>query len=153
MKFATETDSGRSYRKIPKYKNGYQFQIGLQGDFDLYSPLHLKQPLNMLATSKLPLRCSARLEQGTWVWRVATDDDIALGTLSKRVTNDLYEISRKYHGSGRRLNDTIRNIYVMGFGTMIAAPGDDRLVGARADAVVSGFWLVPQISGLPMVFV
>lgn len=153
MKYATETESGRSYRKIPKYKNGYQFQIGLQGDFDSYSPLGLKEPLNALANSDLPVRCNARLEQGTWIWRVATDDGVPLGTLSKRVTNDLYEISKKYHGPGRRLNDVIKNINLMGFGTMVAAPGDERLAGARRDTAASGFWLVPQLCGLPMVFV
>lgn len=153
MKFATETESGRSYRKIPKYKNGYQFQIGLQGDFDLFSPAHLKDALTRLAAAPLPTSCTARLESGTWIWHVTTDTGVKIGSLTRRVTNDMYEISKKYHGPGRKLHDMIRHIALMGFGTMVAAHGDERLAGARDDAAASGFWLVPQISGLPMVYV
>ncbi len=153
MKFASTTESGRCYRKMPKYKNGYQFQLGLQGDFDAYSPLKLAKSLDTATAEDLPLRCRARLEPGTWLWRVETETGVPLGTLSKRVTNDLYEISNKYHGSGRRLNDQIRNIFLMGFGSMIAAPGDERLNGAKQNGATSGFWLVPQLCGLPLVFV
>lgn len=153
MKYASTTEGGRCYRKMPKYKNGYQFQLGLLGDFDAYSPLNLARSLDAVTAENLPLRCRARLEQGTWLWRVETESGVPLGTLSKRVTNDLYEISKKYHGSGRRLNDEIRYIFLMGFGTMIAAPDDERLNGAKQIGGSSGFWIVPQLCGLPLVFV
>jgi hypothetical protein len=153
MKFASTTESGRCYRKMPRYRNGYQFQLGLHGDFDAYSPLKLARSLEAATAEDLPLRCRARLEQGTWVWRVETETGVPLGALSKRVTNDLYEISKKYHGPGRSLNDQIRNIFLMGFGSMIAAPGDERLNGTQQNGATSGFWLVPQICGLPLVFV
>jgi len=153
MKYASMTKSGRCYRKMPKYRNGYQFQLGLDGDFDAYSPLNLARSIDAAAAQDLPFRCYARLERGSWLWRVETETGIPLGTLSKRVINDLYEISKKYHGSGRRLNDQIRNIFLMGFGTMIAAPGDERLNGAKQIGGTSGFWLVPQLCGLPLVFV
>lgn len=153
MKFASSTESGRCYRKGRKGKNGYQFQIGLQGDFDPYSPLALAKSLDELLGQDLPLRCRARLEPGSWLWRVETDAGVPLGTLGKRVTHDLYEISKKHHGSGRRLHDRIDNIFLMGLGSTAAAPGDDRLAGAKREGGASGFWLVPQICGLPMVYV
>ncbi len=153
MRFASTTERGRCYRKMPKYKNGYQFQLGLQGDFDVYSPLKLAKSIDALTIEDLPMKCQARLEQGTGLWRVETETGVSLGTLNRQVTHDLFEISKKYHGSGRRLNDQIRNVFLMGFGSMIAAPGDERLSDSTQNGRSSGFWLVPQLCGLPLVFV
>jgi uncharacterized tellurite resistance protein B-like protein len=152
MQYAQETESGRGYRRSPKYKNGLQFQVGLQGDYDPYSAARLSAPIASFTSRALPFKCRAQFEEGTYVYTLRTETGEALGCLSQRLNYDMFEIARKDMKRGRKPASKIENLYVMGFASMIAAPTDDRLTGTRADAASSGFWLVPQIVGLPMVF-
>ena len=152
MPFATETKSCRGYRRSPKYKNGLQFQMGLQGDYDPWSAAAPGISIEALARSAVPFKCSAFLEDETYVYRLRSGDGAPVGALSKNVNYDLFEIANLDRKRGRKPPAKIDNIHVMGFGTMVAAAAEERLKGVRPDAAESGFWLVPQIAGLPMVF-
>jgi len=151
MPFATETQSGRGYRRIPKYKTGMQFQMGLAGDYDLYSAAALSGSIATAITATLPFRCSAHLDGG-YVYRLRTADGVELGALGKKVNYDMMEIGKLNPKRGVKPPAKVDNIFVMGFGTMVAAPGDELLNGVKGPGSASGFWLVPQIVGLPMVF-
>lgn len=151
MPFATETQSGRGYRRIPKYKTGMQFQMGLAGDYDLYSAAALSGSIATATAATLPFRCSAHLD-GAYVYRLRTADRVELGALGKKVNYDMMEIGKLNPKRGVKPPAKVDNIFVMGFGTMVAAPGDGRLNGIKGPGAASGFWLVPQIVGLPMVF-
>ncbi|MBO9695902.1 MAG: AAA family ATPase [Sphingopyxis sp.] len=155
MSSACKTDGGRSYRHCPSFqhKNRYQFQLGLKGDFDPLSAGRLKPGLDELAKRPLPIRCSAHLEEGSWVYRIRTEDGRPVGSLTNRVNNDLFEIAKRESRPLRRTTDRILNLFIMGFGTMILPPGESGISGLRPDAQASGFWLVPQIVGLPLVFI
>lgn len=152
MPFATETQSGRGYRRILKYKTGLQFQIGLSGDYDPYSAVRQAAAITAASRSPLPFRCSAVLEEGTSIYRLRTADGAGLGALGKRVNYDMSEIGKLNPKRGLKPPPKVDNIFVMGFGTMVAVPGDERLNGLTGSGATSGFWLVPQIVGLPMVF-
>ncbi|WP_448659162.1 UvrD-helicase domain-containing protein [Sphingomonas sp. CJ99] len=151
MPFATETQSGRGYRRIPKYKTGMQFQMGLAGDYDLYSAAALSSSIATATAATLPFRCSAHLD-GAYIYRLRTADGVELGALGKKVNYDMMEIGKLNPKRGAKPPAKVDNIFVMGFGTMVAAPGDERLNGIKGPGSASGFWLVPQIVGLPMVF-
>jgi uncharacterized tellurite resistance protein B-like protein len=150
MEYATQTESGRSYRR--KFKNSLQFHLGLQGDYDPYSAARITVPIETLAGRTLPFKCGAAREEGSYIYALRTEDGAELGSLTKKVSYDMFEIGKKAPKKGRIPPMWIKHISVMGFGTMVAPVGDERLVGARVEPAASGFWLVPQIIGLPMVY-
>lgn len=151
MPFATETESGRGYRRIPKYKTGMQFQMGLAGDYDSYSAAPLTGAIAAATAATLPFRCTAYLDD-SYVYRLRTADGTELGSLGRKVNYDMMEIGKLNPKRGMKPPGKVDNIFVMGFGTMVALPGDERLNGIKGPAAASGFWLTPQIVGLPMVF-
>jgi uncharacterized tellurite resistance protein B-like protein len=152
MKFATETDRGRAYRRSPKRRNGLQFELGLEGDFDCWSAAAPGVTIETVARLPLPFKCAAECEAGSYIYRLRSADGLALGALSKTVNYDFFEIIKEDRSKGRKPPSRIDNINVMGFGTMIAPPGDERLKRLRPDAAQSGFWLVPLLYGLPMAY-
>jgi hypothetical protein len=123
----------------------------LAADFDPFSAAKLILPVEELVDSPTPFPCVASLEKGTWIYRLTTERGRSLGSTTARLSNDLMEIVRSKYGRGRS-PDRIDHIFVLGFASAVAEPGDDRLKGAKGRAERSGFWIVPQISGLPLVF-
>lgn len=152
MPFSSSTESGRCYRWSRKYKNGAQVQIGKAEDFDTFSAAKLVLPVDELIEAPTPFPCVATLERGTWIYRLTTAQGRSLGSTTPRLSSDLMEIVRSKTGRGRRSPDRIEHIFVLGFASAVGAPGDERLKGAKGNAEKSGFWLIPQITGLPMVF-
>lgn len=150
MMYASQTESGRAYCR--KFKNGLQFHLGLQGDYDPYSAARANVPIDVLSARNLPFKCFATREEKSYIFTLQTDHGETLGTLNKCVSNDMFEIGRKAPKKGRKPPMRVNHINVLGFGTMVAPPGDERLAGARPEAAASGFWLVPQVIGLPMVY-
>jgi hypothetical protein len=143
-------ESGRCYRAVRQ--TGYQIQVGLTDDYDKFSAAHLDISATDLARWTTPFSCTANLERGIWTYRLTDASGRALGQMAQALNGDLFEIGRLNPGRGRRPPDQIRNLFVLGFGTAVAAVGDSRLSNVKALAGRSGFWLVPQIVGLPMVF-
>jgi len=152
MPMASATQSGRSFRAMPKWKTAYQVQIGLSGDYDVFSAAPLAFSDADLARWTLPFVCTARLETGTWIYGLSDADGHALGKLTQALNHDLFEIGRRNPSRGKRPPNEIRNVFVLGFGTAVAAIGDERLSGHPRSVADSGFWLVPQIVGLPLAF-
>lgn len=151
--YAEQTESGRLFRRSRNYRSGCQVQVGLAGDFDIYSPARLVLPVDELVEFETPFPCVAALEKGTWVYRLMTEKGRSLGSIGRSFSGDLLEIGRNRLGIGHaRSPDLIKNIYVLGFGSAVAAPGDARLEGAKGRAAETGFWIIPQMMGLPMVF-
>jgi hypothetical protein len=152
LPFSSSTEGGRCYRWSRKFKNGAQVQIGRAEDFDPFSVAKLVLPIDELIDTPTPFPCVASLERGTWIYRLTTPRGRSLGSTTPRLSSDLMEIVCSKTGRGRRSPDQIEHIFVLGFASAVAAPGDERLKGAKGNAEKSGFWLIPQISGLPMVF-
>ncbi|WP_267394197.1 MULTISPECIES: UvrD-helicase domain-containing protein [unclassified Sphingomonas] len=152
LPFATSTNSGRCYRSIKKYRTGFQVQVGITGDVDPFSVARLVLPVEELIDTPTPFPCIATLEKGVWVYRFTTVKGRSLGSTTTGLGGDMLEIGRENPGRGRKSPDRIENISVLGFGSAVAAPGDDRLATAKGTAASSGFWIVPQVCGLPMAF-
>ncbi|RWC04223.1 MAG: ATP-dependent helicase [Mesorhizobium sp.] len=152
MPFASSTEGGRCYRAMMKYRTGYQVQVGLTGDYDLMSAARLGLSAADLGPWQTPFGCTADLDKASWTYRLSDAGGTDLGRLTKALNNDLFEIGRRYPKRGRKPPEQIRNLFVLGFGTAVAAAGDDRLASIAGRAGTSGFWLAPQIVGLPMVF-
>jgi len=152
MPFASATEAGRCYRWSRKFKNGAQVQVGLTEDFDPFSVAKLVVPVEELVGTETPFPCSATLERGTWIYRLVTPKGRSLGSTTPRLSSDLMNIVQSKPGRGRRSPDQIEHIYVLGFASAVAAPGDERMKGAKGKALDSGFWIIPQVVGLPMVF-
>lgn len=152
LPFSSATKSGRCYRWSRKYKNGAQVQVGMVEDFDPFSAAKLILPLEDLVTAPTPFPCVATLERGTWIYRLTTPKGRSLGSTTPRLSSDLMEIVSGVSGRGRRSPERIDHIHVLGFASAVSAPGDERLNGAKGKAAQSGFWIIPQITGLPMVF-
>jgi hypothetical protein len=152
MPFSSATESGRCYRWSRKFRNGAQVQVGLSEDFDPFSVAKLVLPIEDLIGTETPFPCIANLEKGSWIYRFTTPRGRSLGSTTPRLSSDLMEIVHSKSGRGRRSPDHIDNIYVLGFASAVAAPGDERMKGAKGKAEMSGFWIIPQVVGLPMVF-
>lgn len=152
LPFATATQSGRCYRAIRKYKTGFQVQVGLVGDVDPFSVARLVLPVDELVGTPTPFPCVATLEKGVWVYRLTTIKGRSLGSTTTGLGGDMLEIGRVNPGRGRKSPDKIENLNVLGFGSAVAAHGDERLETAKGTAASSGFWIVPQVCGLPMAF-
>lgn len=152
MPFASATESGRCYRWSRKFKNGAQVQVGLADDFDAFSVAKLVLPVDELMGTPTPFPCTATLEKGTWIYRLTTPKGRSLGSTTPRLSSDLMDIVHSKPGRGRRSPDQIDHIYMLGFASAVSAPGDERMKGAKGNAQESGFWVVPQVVGLPMVF-
>lgn len=152
LPFAKSTNSGRCYRSIKKYRTGFQVQVGITGDVDPFSVARLVLPVDELVDTPTPFPCIATLEKGVWVYRLTTVKGRSLGSTTTSLSGDMLEIGRANPGRGRKSPDRIENISVLGFGSAVAAAGDDRLATAKGTAASSGFWIVPQICGLPLAF-
>ncbi|MFL6725889.1 MAG: UvrD-helicase domain-containing protein [Sphingomicrobium sp.] len=152
LPYATSTESGRCYRWVPKRRNGAQVQIGMADDLDPFSVAKLVMPIDELASTPTPFPCLATLEKGAWIYRFMTLKGRLIGSTTPKLSSDLMEIVRSKSGRGYRSPDRIDHIYVFGFAAAVAAPGDERIAGAKGTAAVSGFWIIPQIAGLPTVF-
>ncbi|MGN6268463.1 MAG: UvrD-helicase domain-containing protein [Sphingomonas sp.] len=152
LPYATSTASGRCYRSIKKYKTGFQVQVGIAGDVDPFSVARLVLSVDELVDTPTPFPCIATLEKGVWVYRLTTVKGRSLGSTTTGLGGDMLEIGRENPGRGRKSPDRIENLNVLGFGSAVAAPGDDRLASAKGTAASSGFWIVPQVCGLPMAF-
>lgn len=120
-------------------------------DYDAFSAAKLILPVEELTGMQTPFPCVATLERGTWIYRLTTQKGRSLGSTTTRLSSDLMGIVRSKFDWGRS-PDRIEHIYVLGFASAVAEPGDERLKGAKGRAEQSGFWVIPQISGLPMVF-
>jgi hypothetical protein len=152
LPFSSATESGRCYRWSRKFKNGTQVQVGQAEDFDPFSVAKLVLPLEELIETPTPFPCIAVLEKGTWIYRLTTLRGRSIGSTTPRLSSDLMEIVRSKSGRGRRSPDRIDHIYVLGFASAVAAPGDERIKGAKGTAEKTGFWMIPQVVGLPTVF-
>jgi hypothetical protein len=151
--YGEQTESGRCFRRSRKYRTGCQVQVGLAGDFDIYSSARLVLPVDELAETETPFACIATLEKGSWIYHLMTAKGRLLGSIGQSLSRDLMEIGRnRLKIAHARSPDRIENIYVLGFGSAVAAPGDPRLEGAKGRAAASGFWVIPQVTGLPMAF-
>jgi uncharacterized tellurite resistance protein B-like protein len=148
MPFSSKTESGRHYQWSGK---GAKVQVGLADDFDSFSAAKLILPVQDLIGQPTPFPCVARLEKGTWIYHLLNAKGRSLGSTTPRLSNDLMEIVRTKFGRGRS-PDQIDHLYVLGFASAVAAPGDERMKGAKGKAHDSGFWIIPQVVGLPMVF-
>lgn len=152
LPFATSTSSGRCYRSLKKYRTGFQVQVGIAGDVDPFSVARLILPIDELVDMPTPFPCTATLEKGAWVYRLMTLKGRSLGSTTTGLGGDFLEIGRENPGRGRKSPEKIENLSVLGFGSAVAAPGDERLATARGTAASSGFWIVPQVCGLPLAF-
>ena len=155
--YAQQTESGRIWVANGRYKNAYQIQVGLDGDYDHISALR-RQPdiVGSAADFDGPTSCTATLVPGDWTYELMRDDGaVPLGHLTPMMGRDCMEIGRFACGrdpEGRWKSPyAVKYINLLGYGTAIAPPGEALPVGPDRFGG-KGIWMVPLISGFTLAF-
>lgn len=155
--FARKTSSGRVFVENGKWKNAYQIQVGIDGDYDPLSALHDQNDIVRAAAGfNAPFSCTANRVPDVYTYALEAEDrNAALGELGPLIGRDCMEIGKICKGVHSRGHwyspQYFQNVYVHGFSTAIAKPDVPLPVSAGAFGG-KGVWLVPLISGFTMAF-
>jgi len=153
LPFASAINQRRVYRSSRKYANGAQVQIGLDGDQDFRSFAETPRDLFELVARGVPWTCTATTQPGPpWQYELTDEKGLQLGRLKQGVNFDLFKLANiRFKRDGGRPPRELRGLSVLGFTTVVEAPGaQGPKLAAPFDR--SGFWVAPIVVGFPMAF-